>query len=109
MKKRKTETLKPTDAHNAALDENPSEIARLRAQNKADRQAHVEYAEEHDRVSWAMADWLDRITGSAFFGATAPDESSMKFTITITAAEWRVMRALVDASGAGAYAAMVAP
>jgi hypothetical protein len=45
----------------------------------------------------AMADWLDKITGSAFFGATAPDETSMKFTITVTAAEWREMRALVGA------------
>lgn len=43
----------------------------------------------------AMAVWLDKITGAAFFGATAPDDSTMQFTITVTAAEWREMRALV--------------
>ena len=43
----------------------------------------------------AMAGWLDKITSAAFFGATAPDDSTMQFTITVTAAEWREMRALV--------------
>ena len=46
----------------------------------------------------AMATWLDKITSAGFFGPTAPETSTMQFTITVTAAEWRTMRALVDAS-----------
>jgi hypothetical protein len=42
------------------------------------------------------AAWLEKVTGAAFFGASAPDESEI--TITVTAAEWRAMRALVAAS-----------
>ena len=45
----------------------------------------------------AMGTWLDKISGAAFFGETAPPDSTMKFTITLTAAEWRTMRLLVDA------------
>ena len=59
-------------------------------------EAFKEYTAAASRAD-AMAVWLDKITGAAFFGATAPDDSTMQFTITVTAAEWREMRALVGA------------
>lgn len=50
------------------------------------------------QVTEALASWVDKICGAAFFGPTAPDDSPMTFTITVTASEWRAMRTLVDES-----------
>lgn len=50
-----------------------------------------------ERIAQAC-EWLNTISGAAFFGATAPDTSTMQFTITLNAAEWREIRALVDGS-----------
>ena len=58
-----------------------------------------EQARELDALAQARA-WLNTISGAAFFGATAPDTSSMTFTITINAAEWREIRSLVEARAA---------
>jgi hypothetical protein len=57
----------------------------------------VEYvrADEHEKA----LRWVDQVASAAFFGATAPDASTMQFTITLTAAEWRAMRELVGLIG----------